>query len=82
MSSGEVTVPADSFDKTKYNDPNVAPNPVNVTLGGNPQHWTASQPISRFDLKRDTSMDRIYRFDEYCKKIEEDSTPDKNTENK
>ncbi len=79
MSNGEVSVPADSFDKSKNLDPNVAPNPVNVTLGGNPQHWLNTAPISRFDLKRDSGVDRILKFDEFKSSLEENSN--KNTNN-
>lgn len=65
MSNGEVSVPADSFDKTKHLDPNIAPSPVNVTLAGNPQHWLNTAPISRFDFKRDSEVGRILKFDEF-----------------
>jgi hypothetical protein len=80
MSNGEVTVPADSFDKTKHADPNVAPSLVNVTLGGTPQHWLNSTPISRFDLKRDAGVGKILKFDEFKSTIEENLN--KNTKEK
>ena len=69
MSNGEVGVPADSYDKSYQDDPNVAPNPVNVTMGGVPQQWTAANPISGFDLKRDSGIDRILDFTEFHSNI-------------
>ena len=43
LANGKITVPADSFNQN--NDPNVQPNPVNISVGGVPQHWAGTAPI-------------------------------------
>ena len=65
MSNGGVNVPAEEYDKDNQSNPTPEPNPVNVTMGGVPQQWTASNPISGFDLKRDSGIDRILGFEEF-----------------
>lgn len=70
-------VPADSFHQS--NDPNVQPNPVNVTIGGIPQHWTSTAPISRRDIRRNITplginpeSPKILRFKEFTEAIKTD----------
>lgn len=55
MSTGEITVPSDSFNQRT--DMNIQPTQVNVTLGNIPQHWLATQPLSRRDLKTNALTD-------------------------
>lgn len=69
LSTGKVTVPASSF--TQSNDPNVQPSPINVTIGGIPQHWLATAPLSKRDMKTastplgETRKPKVMRFNEY-----------------
>jgi hypothetical protein len=49
MTSSTGTVPAAAF--TQSNDPNIQPNLINIHTGGIPNHWLATQPISRRDMK-------------------------------
>lgn len=49
MTSSTGAIPASSFKQS--NDPNVQPNPIRVNLGGIPNHWLATQPLSRRDMK-------------------------------
>ncbi len=70
MSSGEVTVPASSFNQ--QTDRNIQPSPTGISMGGIPTHWLSSQPISRRDMTANTtpigSNPRIYkiiRFEEF-----------------
>ena len=69
LSTGKITVPADSFDQKR--DPNVQPTPINVSIGGMPQHWLGTAPISKRDMKTNStpigekSSTRVMRFNEY-----------------
>lgn len=69
LSTGKITVPASSFNQST--DPNVQPSPINVSVGGIPQHWLATAPISKRDMKtgstplRETGKPRVMRFNEY-----------------
>jgi hypothetical protein len=70
MSSGEVTVPASSFNQ--QTDRNIQPSPTGISMGGIPTHWLSSQPISRRDMTANTtpigSNPRVYkiiRFEEF-----------------
>jgi hypothetical protein len=49
MTSSTGAIPAGSFSIS--NDPNIQPNPINTHTGGIPNHWLATQPISRRDMK-------------------------------
>lgn len=75
LANGEITVPADSFNQN--NDPNVQPNPVNISVGGVPQHWAGTAPISKRDMKTagtplgERKSPRVMRFDEYFSSINE-----------
>lgn len=69
LSTGKITIPADSFNQSS--DPNVQPSPINVSVGGIPQHWLATAPISKRDMKTsstplgETSKPKVMRFNEY-----------------
>jgi hypothetical protein len=69
LSTGKITVPAASFNQS--NDPNVQPSPINVTIGGIPQHWLATAPLSKRDMKTGTTplgekaKVKVLRFNEY-----------------
>lgn len=69
LSTGKVTVPASSFDQN--DDPNVQPTPINVSIGGLPQHWLGTAPISKRDMKTastplgEKSGTKVMRFNEY-----------------
>jgi hypothetical protein len=70
MSSGEVTVPASSFNQ--QTDRNIQPSPTGISIGGIPTFWLSSQPISRRDMTANStpigSNPRIYkviRFEEF-----------------
>ena len=70
------TIPADSFHQST--DPNVQPNPVNVTIGGIPQHWTSTSPISRRDIRRNntplstgTEFPKILSFKEFTEELDQ-----------
>jgi hypothetical protein len=49
MTSSTGSIPAAAF--TQSNDPNIQPSPINIHMGGIPNHWLATQPISRRDMK-------------------------------
>lgn len=49
MASNTGSIPADSFAQS--NDPNIQPSSINIHMGGIPNHWLATQPISRRDMK-------------------------------
>jgi hypothetical protein len=49
MANSTGSVPAAAF--TQSNDPNIQPTPINIHMGGIPNHWLATQPISRRDMK-------------------------------
>jgi hypothetical protein len=69
LSTGKITVPADSFSQST--DPNVQPTPINVSVGGLPQHWLGTAPISKRDMKtastplREKGATKVMRFNEY-----------------
>ena len=72
MSSGEITVPASSFQQRT--DMNIQPTAVNVAVGGLPQHWLNTAPYSKRDMTTNStptrvgSNPRVYkvlRFNEY-----------------
>lgn len=70
------TVPADSF--SQKTDPNVQPNPVNVTIGGIPQHWGSTSPISRRDIRKNntplaqsSSFPKILSFREFTEELDQ-----------
>lgn len=48
--TGTYAIPADSFETPNQYDFNVQPSQISVNLGGIPNHWTNSQPISRWDF--------------------------------
>jgi hypothetical protein len=73
MSSGKVRVPASSF--SQRTDMNIQPNPINISLGGIPQHWISTQPLSRRDMKTNNTPlkespegYKIMRFEEFSNK--------------
>ena len=70
MSSGEVTVPASSFNQ--QTDRNIQPSPTGISMGGIPTHWLSSAPISRRDMTANTTplganpkVYKVLRFDEF-----------------
>jgi hypothetical protein len=70
MSSGEVTVPASSFNQ--QTDRNIQPSPTGISMGGIPTHWLSSQPISRRDMTANTTplgsnprSYKVIRFEEF-----------------
>lgn len=48
--TGTYAIPADSFETPNQYDFNVQPSQISVNLGGIPNQWTNSQPISRWDF--------------------------------
>lgn len=75
LASQTGTVPADSFKQST--DPNVQPNPVNVTIGGIPQHWGSTAPISRRDIRKNNTplatgseFPKILRFKEFTEELD------------
>jgi hypothetical protein len=70
LSAGEITVPADSFNQRT--DMNIQPSPIGITIGGAPNHWLNTAPLSKRDMKSNTTplganpkSHTILRFDEY-----------------
>jgi len=70
MSSGEVTVPASSFNQ--QTDRNIQPSLTGMSIGGIPTHWLSSQPISRRDMTANTTplgsnprSYKVIRFEEF-----------------
>lgn len=48
--SGTYAIPANSFTAATNTNPNVQPSTISAGMGGIPNHWTNSQPISRWDF--------------------------------
>lgn len=76
MSGGEVSIPGESFDKKRgrYTDPNVEPTGVSTDGGAAPHHWTTSNPISRWDLKKEEQLitsNKALTFDDFLKSVDE-----------
>jgi hypothetical protein len=66
----EIEIPASAFSQSS--DPNIQPSPINISLGGIPQHWLSTQPLSRRDMKNNTTPlsespegYKIIRFEEF-----------------
>jgi len=77
LASQTGTDSADSFEP--HNDPNVQPNPVNVTVGGIPQHWGSTAPISRRDMRKNNTplatgseFPKILSFNEFTEELKPD----------
>lgn len=47
---GTYAIPADSFETPNQYDFNVQPSQISLNLGGIPNQWNNSQPISRWDF--------------------------------
>lgn len=70
MSSGQITVPADSFQQRT--DMNIQPTPVNVAVGGFPRQWLNTAPYSQRDMTTNSTplganprVYKVLRFNEY-----------------
>lgn len=53
MAISTGSIPAASFKQST--DPNVQPTGINTQTGGIPTHWLATQPISRRDMKTNST---------------------------
>jgi len=71
--NGAYTIPADSFKTPKKYDFNVQPSKISTNLGGIPNHWTNSNPISRWDFMTNPVINNIREnnsivltFNQFC----------------
>ena len=72
MEPGKVTVPASSFDKKSghWVDPNTQPTMIDTDAGAVPNQWTNSVPITKWDLRKESSVGQSHRapnFEDYLK---------------
>lgn len=84
MATGTGSIPAGSFSQS--NDPNIQPTGINIQTGGIPNHWLATQPISRRDMKMNNTpgigvnprINKVLTFEEFVDGIfEPDQIGDK-----
>ena len=80
MANGEVTIPAEGFDKTSavWTNPNIIPQPVDANDATAPSQWTTSNPISKWDLKGESTTGQTYKamtFDDWLKLGEDGVEP-------